>query len=168
MENTNNVLCVLILVGIVMIILCLKPTTGGTFGKCSCGKCPYCRERLAASSHGHDDLKSLGAVRDMMVNPRDVANTTVYSNGYPPMGPHSSCSNAHHPIERLSVGRTENPLHSHLYRTRDYPYEMQSTLGNGYVFSAAPGCASQLSHPEPWDRWNPPHCGGKWVGDTRF
>jgi hypothetical protein len=156
MEESNNVLCVLILVGIVMIILCLKPPEG-TFG----------RERLAASSHGHDDLKSLGAVRDMMVNPRDVANATVYSNGYPPMGPHGCTAGHMEHIERLSVGRTEQPLHSHLYRTRDYPYEMQSTLGDGFVFSAAPGCASGLSHPEPWDRWNPPRCGGKWVTSMR-
>ena len=67
--------------------------------------------------------------------------------------------------DRLSVARTEMPLTSHLYRTRNYPYEMQSTVPRR-VFSAEPGCASQLSHPEPWDRWNPPKCGGYWFSGT--
>ena len=65
--------------------------------------------------------------------------------------------------DRLSVARTEKPFHSHLYRTRDYPTEMQSSLRSGYVYSASPSCAAGLSHPEPWDRWNPPRCGGYWA-----
>lgn len=69
-------------------------------------------------------------------------------------------------VDKLSVGRTEDPLNSHLYRTRDPVFETQSLL-NHRTISPCPCDAGKLSHVEPWDRWNPPYCGGMWTYDSR-
>lgn len=67
--------------------------------------------------------------------------------------------------ERLSVARTNMPLNSHLYRTRDVIYENQSRLRpRVFTPNENPG---GLSHVEPWDRWNPIRCGGRWINDPR-
>lgn len=64
--------------------------------------------------------------------------------------------------EGLSVGRTEMPLQSHLYRTSDYTTEMQTSAWPTYLEAPRNSCTDRISHLEPWDLWNPPKCGGRW------
>jgi len=64
--------------------------------------------------------------------------------------------------EGLSVGRTEMPLQSHLYRTSDYVNEMQTSTWPTYLDAPRNSCLVGSMHLEPWDLWNPPKCGGRW------
>jgi hypothetical protein len=64
--------------------------------------------------------------------------------------------------DKLSVGRTELPLQSHLYRTNDYPTEMQTSVWPTYLDVPRNSCSGATNHLEPWDLWNPPKCGGRW------
>lgn len=53
--------------------------------------------------------------------------------------------------EPLSVARTNDPIN------------MKPVISTHPTRS----CKSVAPHPEPWDRWNPPRCGGNWTYDTR-
>ena len=73
-----------------------------------------------------------------------------------------SNSRSSNKIDGLSVARTELPLQSHLYRTSDYPTEMQTSTWPTYLEVPRNTCMGGPLHLEPWDLWNPPKCGGRW------